>query len=71
MRYFTANYVKILGICKCFARDRVNGLGNTPRYGAVPKFSYMEIIVLGIAVEALHIDSEKYLFIVCAMSAKK
>ena len=31
MRNFIANFVRILGICKDFAGNRVNELGNVPR----------------------------------------
>ena len=37
MRNFIANFVRILGICKDFAGNRVNELGNVPRCGVVPK----------------------------------
>lgn len=62
MRNFIANFVRILGICKDFAGNRVNELGNVPRCGVVPKFSDLEVIALGITAEAFHIDSENYLF---------
>ena len=62
MRNFIANFVRILGICKVFAGNRVNELGNVPRCGVVPKFSDLEVIALGITAEAFHIDSENYLF---------
>ncbi len=62
MRNFITNFVRILGICKDFAGNRVNELGNVPRCGVVPKFSDPEVIALGITDEALHIDSENYLF---------
>lgn len=39
MRNFIANFVRILGIRKDFAGNRVNELGNVPRCGVVPKFS--------------------------------
>lgn len=32
MRNFVANFVRILGICKVFARNRVNELGNVLRW---------------------------------------
>ncbi len=62
MRNFIANFVRILGICKDFAGNRVNELGNAPRCGVVPKFSDLEVIALGITAEAFHFDSENYLF---------
>lgn len=62
MRNFIANYVRILGICKDFAKNRVNALGNVPRRGVVPKFSDLEVIALGITAEAFSFDSENLLF---------
>lgn len=62
MRNFITNFVRILGICKDFAGNRVNELGNIPRCGVVPKFSDLEVIALSITAEAFHIDSENYLF---------
>ena len=44
MRNFIANFVRILGICKDFAGNRVNELGNVPRCGVVPKFSDLEVV---------------------------
>ena len=38
MRNFMTNFVRILGICKDFAGNRVNELGNIPRCGVVPSF---------------------------------
>ena len=49
-------------ICKDFAGNRVNELGNVPRCGVVPKFSDLEVIALGITDEAFGSDSENYLF---------
>ena len=62
MRNFIANFVRILGICKDFAGNRVNELGNIPRCGVVPKFSDLEVIALGITAEAFGFDSENLLF---------
>lgn len=62
MRNFIANFVRILGICKDFAGNRVNELGNVPRCGVVPKFSDLEVVALGIAAEAFGFDSENLLF---------
>lgn len=62
MRSFITNFHRILDICKEFAGNRVNDLGNVPRIGVVPKFSDLEVIALGITAEAFHIDSENYLF---------
>lgn len=62
MRNFIANFVRILGICKDFAGNRVNELGNMPRCGVVPKFSDLEVIALGITAEAFGFDSENLLF---------
>ncbi len=62
MRNFIADFVRILGICKDFAANRVNEHGNVPRYGVVPKFSDLEVIALGITAEAFGCDNEKLLF---------
>lgn len=62
MRNFIANFVRILGICKDFAGNRVNELGNVPRCGVVPKFSDLEVVALGITAEAFGFDSENLLF---------
>lgn len=62
MRNFIVTFVRILGICKDFARNRVNELGNVPRCGVVPKFSDLEVIALGIIAEAFGFDSENLLF---------
>lgn len=62
MRNFIANFVRILGICKDFAGNRVNEHGNVPRCGVVPKFSDLEVIALGITAEAFGFDSENLLF---------
>ncbi len=62
MRNFIANFARILGICKHFAGNRVNALGNVPRRGVVPKFSDLEVVALGITAEAFSFDSENYLF---------
>ena len=62
MRNFIANFVRILGICKDFAGNRVNELGNVPRCGVVPKFSDLEVIALVITAEAFGFDSENLLF---------
>ncbi len=62
MRNFIANFVRILGICKHFAANRVNEHGNVPRCGVVPKFSDLEVIALGITAEAFGCDSENLLF---------
>lgn len=62
MRNFMANFVRILGICKTFAGNRVNQLGNIPRRGVVPKFSDIEVVALSITAEAFNFDSENFLF---------
>lgn len=62
MRNFIANFVRILRICKDFAGNRVNELGNVPRCGVVPKFSDLEVVALGITAEAFGFDSENLLF---------
>ena len=71
MRNFIANFVRILGICKDFAGNRVNELGNIPRCGVVPKFSDLEVIALGITAEAFGFDSEIFCFIACIMNARQ
>ncbi|WP_430732579.1 IS982 family transposase, partial [Bacteroides muris (ex Fokt et al. 2023)] len=62
MRNFIANFVRILGICKDFAGNRVNEHGNVPRCGVVPKFSDLEVIALGITAESFGFDSANLLF---------
>ena len=62
MRNFMANFVRILGICKEFAGNRVNEHGNVPGCGVVPKFSDLEVIALGITAETFGFDSENLLF---------
>lgn len=62
MRNFITNFVRILGICKDFSKNRVNELGNIPRCGVVPKFSDLEVIALSITAEAFAFDSENLLF---------
>ena len=62
MRNFIANFVRILGICKDFAGNRVNALGNIPRPGVVPKFYDLEVVALAITAEASGFDSESLLF---------
>lgn len=62
MRNFIVNFVRILKICKDLAGNRVNGHGNVPRCGVVPKFSDLEVIALGITAEAFGFDSENLLF---------
>ena len=62
MRNFITNFVRILGICKDFAGNRVNELGDVPRCGVVPKFSDLKVIALGITAEAFGFDSENLLF---------
>lgn len=59
MRNFIADFVRILGIFKDFAGNRVNELGNVPRCGVVPKFYDLEVIALGITAEVFGFDSEK------------
>ena len=62
MRNFIAIFVRILGVCKDFAGNRVNELGNVLRCEVVPKFSDLEVIALGITAEAFGFDSENLLF---------
>ncbi len=46
MRNFMVNFVRIFGICKDFAGNRVNEFGNVPRCGVVPKFSDLFLLIL-------------------------
>ena len=62
MRNFIAKFIRILGICKDFAKNRVNEFGNIPRCGVVPKFSDLEVIAPDITAEAFGFDSENLLF---------
>lgn len=62
MRNFITNFVRILEICKDFAKNRVNERGNIPRCGVVPKFSDLEVVALSITAEAFAFDSENLLF---------
>lgn len=62
MRNFIANSVRILGICKDLAGNRVNELGRVPRCGVVPKFSDLEVIALGFTAETFRSNSENYRF---------
>ena len=62
MHNLHANFVKILEVCKKFSQDLVNGKGNVPRPGVVPKFSDLEVIALSMTQESMGIDSECYLF---------
>ena len=71
MRNFIVNFVRILGICKEFAGNRVNNLGNVSRCGVVPKFSDLEVIALGITAEAFGFDSENLLFYRLQRECKK
>lgn len=59
---FIANFVRILGNCKYFARNRVNELGNVLRCGVVPNFSDIEAVALGITAEAFGFNGENHLF---------
>ena len=58
VRNFIANFVRILGICKEFAANRVNEHGHVPRSGVVPNFSDLEVIAPGITAETFGFDSE-------------
>lgn len=62
MRNWTANFVKILDICKKFSKNLVDNRGNMPRRGVVPRFSDLEVIALSLTAEKFSIDSESYLF---------
>ena len=61
MRNFIANLVRILGICKDFAGNRVNELGNVPRCGVVPKYSDLEVIALGITAAMTFMQDVNYI----------
>ena len=61
MRNFITNFVRILGICKDFAGNRVNELGNVPRCGVVPKFSDLEVIALGITAAMTFMQYVNYI----------
>ena len=61
MRNSIANLMKILGICKDFAGNRVNELGNVPRCGVVPKYSDLEVIALGITAAMTFMQYVNYL----------
>lgn len=61
MRNFMANLVRILGICKDFAGNRVNELGNVPRCGVVPKYSDLEVIALGITAAMTFMQYVNYI----------
>ena len=61
MRNFIANLVRILGICKDFAGNRVNELGNVPRCGVVPKYSDLEVIALGITAAMTFMQYVNYI----------
>lgn len=39
MRNLTANFGKILDICKKFSKNIVDERGNMPRRGVIPRFS--------------------------------
>lgn len=62
MRNLTANFGKILDICKKFSKNLVNERGNLPRRGPVPRFSDIEVIALSLTAEKYSIDSESQLF---------
>ena len=62
MRNLTANFGKILDICKKFSKNLVNERGNLPRRGVVPRFSDLEVIALSLTAEKYSIDSESLLF---------
>ena len=62
MHDLKVNFDKILNICKLNSEGLVNGFGNVPRPGPVPKFSDLEVTSLSMMSEALGIDSENLLF---------
>lgn len=64
MRNFITHFVRILGIYKECAGNRVNELRNIPICGVIPKFTDFEVMALSITVESFGFDSENYLFTV-------
>ena len=62
MHNLYTKFVKILNIYKKFSYNLVDGKGNVPRRGPVPKFSDLEVLALAEAAETEGIDSEKWLF---------
>ena len=62
MHNLYAIFAKYLDICKQKAGNLVNEQGNVPRPGAVPGFSDLEVVALGMASEAVGIGSEPRLF---------
>ena len=63
MHNLYAIFAKFLDICKQMAGNLVNGYGNMPRPGVVPKFSDLEVIALSMRSEAIGIDSESFFFV--------
>lgn len=62
MHNLYAIFVKFHDICKLFAGNLVNEFGNVPRCVVIPKFSDLEVVVLGMTAETESIDSENLLF---------
>lgn len=58
MHNLYAIFAKFLDICKQFAGNLVNEHRNIPRCDIVPKSSDLEVIALGMASEAIGVDSE-------------
>lgn len=56
MRYFIANFVRIPGICKGFARNRINESGNIPICSVTHKLSDLEVIDLGITALSTNVS---------------
>lgn len=52
MGNYIANLVRILGICKDFASNRINEHRNTPQHSVVHKFSKFEVNTLGIMAKS-------------------
>ena len=71
MRNLTANFGKILDICKDFSKNLVNERGNLPRRGVVPRFSDLEVIALSLTAEKYSIDSESLLFSLLGNTTKQ
>ena len=62
MHNLHANFINFLDICKRFAEGLVDKNGNARRRGAVPRFSDVEVVALGMTAEHCGIDSEGLLF---------
>lgn len=52
MRGFMSDSVRISGICRDFAGNRVNESGNMPRCGTAPEFYGLEVIAIDMTAGA-------------------